>query len=94
MVAFALWRSGLLAELSLDSLKARQGALQGWTAANPWLAAGGFFVVYVLMTAVSLPGATILTLTRTNKTIQRDEGRGIPGPAEIWRSADTVRSYR
>ena len=62
LVAVALWRSGLLAELSLDGLKARQGALQAWTAANPWPAAGGFFLVYVLVTGVSLPGAAILTL--------------------------------
>ena len=62
LVAFALWRSGLLAELNLDGLRARQGALQGWTAANPWLAAGGFFALYVLVTGVSLPGAVILTL--------------------------------
>jgi pyruvate/2-oxoglutarate dehydrogenase complex dihydrolipoamide dehydrogenase (E3) component/uncharacterized membrane protein YdjX (TVP38/TMEM64 family) len=62
LVAFALWRSGLLAELNLEGLKARQDALQGWTAANPWLAAGGFFVLYVLVTGVSLPGAAILTL--------------------------------
>ncbi len=62
LVAVVLWRSGLLAELSLEGLKARQGTLQAWTAANPWLAAGGFFAVYVLVTGVSLPGAAILTL--------------------------------
>lgn len=62
LVVVVLWRSGLLAELSLEGLKARQGMLQTWTAANPWLAAGGFFAVYVLVTGVSLPGATIMTL--------------------------------
>src|SRR3970040_1406354 len=62
LVAFALWRSGLLAELNLEGLKARQGALQAWTAANPWVAAGGFFALYVVVTGVSLPGAAILTL--------------------------------
>ena len=62
LLVVVLWRSGLLAELSLEGLKARQGMLQTWTAANPWLAAGGFFVVYVLVTGVSLPGAAILTL--------------------------------
>jgi pyruvate/2-oxoglutarate dehydrogenase complex dihydrolipoamide dehydrogenase (E3) component/uncharacterized membrane protein YdjX (TVP38/TMEM64 family) len=62
LVALALWRSGLVAELSLQGLKARQGALQGWTAANPWLAVSGFLALYVLVTGVSLPGAVILTL--------------------------------
>lgn len=62
LVAVVLWRSGLLAELNLEGLKARQGALQAWTAANPWLAGGGFFALYVLVTGVSLPGAVILTL--------------------------------
>lgn len=62
LVAVVLWRSGLLAELSLEGLKQRQVALQAWTAANPWLAAGGFFAAYVAATGISLPGAAILTL--------------------------------
>ncbi|MDQ3286731.1 MAG: FAD-dependent oxidoreductase [Pseudomonadota bacterium] len=62
LVVFLLWRSGLLSELNLEGLKARHEAMQAWTAANPWLAAGGFFLLYVLVTAVSLPGAAILTL--------------------------------
>ena len=62
LVALVLWRSGLLAELNLPALKERQVALQAWTAANPWLAAGAYFTVYVAATGVSLPGAAILTL--------------------------------
>jgi pyruvate/2-oxoglutarate dehydrogenase complex dihydrolipoamide dehydrogenase (E3) component/uncharacterized membrane protein YdjX (TVP38/TMEM64 family) len=62
MGAILLWRSGLLAELSLASLKAKQGALQAWTAANPWLAVGIFSAIYIGVTGLSLPGATILTL--------------------------------
>ncbi len=62
LVAVVLWRSGLLAELNLEGLKARQDSLQAWTSANPWLAAGAFFALYVLVTGVSLPGAVILTL--------------------------------
>lgn len=62
VAAFALWRSGLLGELSLEALKARQDALQAWTAANPWYAAGAFFVLYVVVTSLSLPGAAVLTL--------------------------------
>jgi pyruvate/2-oxoglutarate dehydrogenase complex dihydrolipoamide dehydrogenase (E3) component/uncharacterized membrane protein YdjX (TVP38/TMEM64 family) len=62
LAAIILWRSGLLAELSLDSLKARQDALQAWTGDHRWLAAGAFFGVYVVATGLSLPGAVILTL--------------------------------
>jgi len=47
---------------SLDALKAQQQALNAQVAANPWLAAGIFFVVYVLVTALSLPGAALMTL--------------------------------
>ncbi|HEB94863.1 MAG TPA: pyridine nucleotide-disulfide oxidoreductase [Sedimenticola thiotaurini] len=48
--------------LTLENLKARQGELQAWQAANPWLSAGIAFLVYVLVTALSLPGATVMTL--------------------------------
>jgi pyruvate/2-oxoglutarate dehydrogenase complex dihydrolipoamide dehydrogenase (E3) component/uncharacterized membrane protein YdjX (TVP38/TMEM64 family) len=62
VVAVVLWRSGLLGELSLESLKGRQATLHAWTTANPWLAAGGFFALYVVITSLSLPGAAVLTL--------------------------------
>lgn len=61
-VAVALWRSGLLSELSLEALKSRQDTLLAWTTAHPWFAAGGFFVLYVVVTSLSLPGAAVLTL--------------------------------
>ncbi len=48
--------------LTLDQLQASRDALQAWQATHPWQAAGLFFLVYVAATAVSLPGATILTL--------------------------------
>ncbi len=57
-----LWRSGLLAELTLQGLKARQHALGAWVAGNHLLALFGFFLVYVAVAALSLPGAAILTL--------------------------------
>ncbi|MGB0135539.1 FAD-dependent oxidoreductase [Dokdonella sp.] len=62
LAALALWRSGLLAELSLEGLKARQESLSSWVSANHWIALGGFFVAYVAVTGLSLPGAAILTL--------------------------------
>lgn len=48
--------------LTLDNLKAQQSVLEDWRAANPWRSALVFFVVYVLVTALSLPGAAIMTL--------------------------------
>lgn len=61
-VIFALWQSGLLAELSLAHLKSRQLELQTWTSAHPGMAAAEFFALYVLITASSVPGAAILTV--------------------------------
>ena len=62
VLAVLAWRSGLVEQLSLDNLKARQAELDAWTAANPWLAWGGYFALYVLVTALSIPGAAVMTL--------------------------------
>ena len=48
--------------LSLAYLKSRQAELAGLYEAHPWAVAGGFLAVYVLVTALSLPGAVIMTL--------------------------------
>ncbi len=48
--------------LTLDSLKARQADLATLLANRPMVIIGGFFLVYVAATALSLPGAAILTL--------------------------------
>lgn len=47
---------------TLDFFKARQQAFESYYAANPARAIGIFFGIYVLVTALSLPGAAILTL--------------------------------
>ena len=62
VAGFLLWRSGLLAELTLQGLKARQHALGAWVASNHLLALASFLLVYVAVAALSLPGAAILTL--------------------------------
>ncbi|MDO6462325.1 FAD-dependent oxidoreductase [Granulosicoccaceae sp. 1_MG-2023] len=54
--------SGAHRYLTFDALKSRHAALQAWQQANPWLAGGGYFAVYILITALSLPGAAIMTL--------------------------------
>ena len=48
--------------LTLDGLKARQGELGLLLADRPLLLIAGFFLVYVAVTALSLPGAAIMTL--------------------------------
>ena len=48
--------------LSLQGLKQQQQALATWHGAHPWQLAGLFFLAYVLVAALSLPGAAILTL--------------------------------
>lgn len=61
-ILFAAWYFGWRQELTVANLKAEQQSLQVWVAANPWLASGTFFAAYVLGTAVSLPGAAVMTL--------------------------------
>lgn len=48
--------------LSLEYLRQSQQALADGYASHPWLARGAFFVVYVAVAALSLPGAAVLTL--------------------------------
>jgi pyruvate/2-oxoglutarate dehydrogenase complex dihydrolipoamide dehydrogenase (E3) component/uncharacterized membrane protein YdjX (TVP38/TMEM64 family) len=48
--------------LNLEALKAQQAALNAQVAAQPWQTAGLFFLAYVAVTALSLPGATLMTL--------------------------------
>jgi pyruvate/2-oxoglutarate dehydrogenase complex dihydrolipoamide dehydrogenase (E3) component/uncharacterized membrane protein YdjX (TVP38/TMEM64 family) len=48
--------------LSLDYIKQRQAGFAALYADNPLLLIGGFFVLYVAVTALSLPGAAIMTL--------------------------------
>ena len=47
---------------SLDYAKGAQGQFAALYAARPWLVIGVFFAVYVAVTALSLPGAAIMTL--------------------------------
>jgi len=48
--------------LSLEYLKSQQQQLDSWYRENPALLIGGYFLVYVLVTGLSLPGAVVLTL--------------------------------
>lgn len=48
--------------LSLTQLKQSQAQLTLWQQQSPWLVAVIFFTIYIFVTALSLPGAAILTL--------------------------------
>ena len=61
-LVFAFFATGLHRELSLDQLRARQAELAGWVQAAPLASALAYAAVYVAVTALSLPGAAILTL--------------------------------
>jgi pyruvate/2-oxoglutarate dehydrogenase complex dihydrolipoamide dehydrogenase (E3) component/uncharacterized membrane protein YdjX (TVP38/TMEM64 family) len=65
LVAAVVWayaQSDAAQLLSLEGLKTNLSDLDAWRTAQPLRAAALFFVVYVVVTAVSLPGATLLTL--------------------------------
>ncbi|MEO1886730.1 MAG: TVP38/TMEM64 family protein [Methyloprofundus sp.] len=48
--------------LTLDTLKAQQSAIENYRTTNPVLAVAVYALVYVAITGLSLPGASILTL--------------------------------
>lgn len=48
--------------LTIEKLKTQQEALKAYYDGHMGLMTGGYFIVYVLSTALSLPGAAILTL--------------------------------
>ena len=48
--------------LSLDAFKAQQAQIIAAKDANPLLYIGGFCLIYVIVTALSLPGAAIMSL--------------------------------
>ncbi|MDM7951996.1 MAG: FAD-dependent oxidoreductase [Cyanobium sp. CZS 25K] len=56
------FRLGWQRQLDLSALQASRVQLQAWRQAAPLPMAAGFVLVYVLVTGLSLPGATVLTL--------------------------------
>jgi len=47
---------------TLENIKAQQARLDALYAEKPFQVAGGFFVIYIAITALSLPGAALMTL--------------------------------
>lgn len=48
--------------LTLEQLREQQDRIQDYYAMHPWQTALGYFMVYVAVTGLSLPGAAVLTL--------------------------------
>jgi pyruvate/2-oxoglutarate dehydrogenase complex dihydrolipoamide dehydrogenase (E3) component/uncharacterized membrane protein YdjX (TVP38/TMEM64 family) len=48
--------------LSLEFFEASRSRIDDFRAAHPWQTAGAFFLIYVAVAALSLPGAAIMTL--------------------------------
>ncbi len=59
---FVAYKTGLTSYLTFSELKTRQTDLQIVYEHHSWQVLGAYFAVYVLSTALSLPGATVLTL--------------------------------
>lgn len=48
--------------LTLEGVKGSLDEFQSWRDSSPLLAVGAFFAIYILVTALSLPGAAVMTL--------------------------------
>jgi len=48
--------------ITLENFKTRQASAEAWVSGNPLVAALTFFLIYVAVTAVNIPGAAIMTL--------------------------------
>lgn len=62
-VIFAIHASGLPRELTFETLKAHRQEIAAFVAAHYVLSVLGFIGVYILVVALSLPSAALLTLT-------------------------------
>jgi dihydrolipoamide dehydrogenase len=60
-IALGIWLD-LHRFISLENFKARQADIDAWVAARPVMAIAGYFCIYVLVTALNIPGATVMTL--------------------------------
>lgn len=60
IIAFFLL--GLGDYLTLGYLKSQRAAVDGYFGTHPWQTAGIYFLIYVAVTGLSLPGAAIMTL--------------------------------
>jgi len=59
---WAFFQFDLAQYLTLEYMKGQQAAFQNFYQENTWLAIGAYLAVYIVTTALSLPGAALLTL--------------------------------
>jgi pyruvate/2-oxoglutarate dehydrogenase complex dihydrolipoamide dehydrogenase (E3) component/uncharacterized membrane protein YdjX (TVP38/TMEM64 family) len=62
VAAGAFFALGGAQYLSLDNLRRLQENVQAFHREHPWQASGAYFLAYVAVTGLSLPGATVMTL--------------------------------
>lgn len=62
LLLIAFFAAGLDRVFTREFFLANHAAIQSATASHPWLAAAAYVLLYVVVTALSLPGATVLTL--------------------------------
>src|SRR5205814_764374 len=58
----AFFASGAYRYLTFEHIKAEQAGVDAWYRAHPGATAAAFLALYVAITALSIPGATVLTL--------------------------------
>src|SRR5438105_12279912 len=58
----AFFAVGAQRYFTFEHIKAQQATLEGWYRAHPLQTAAGFFLLYVTVTSLSIPGAAVLTL--------------------------------
>lgn len=61
-LVMAFFVSGANDYLTLDVMQAEQTRFHAWMMRDPVAVVGGFFLIYVAMAALSLPGAALMTL--------------------------------
>ena len=64
LIAFvvAFFQMGLYEFLTLEQIKMEQASIEAWVEEQPAEASVAYFLLYIVVTAVSLPGATVMTL--------------------------------
>ena len=62
LTAAAFFAFGGYRYLRFETIKSQQAAIQDWYGAHPWQTLAAFFGLYVAVTGLSLPGATVMTI--------------------------------
>ena len=62
LTAAAFFAFGGYRYLRFETIKSQQAAIQDWYAAHPWQTLAAYFGLYVAVTGLSLPGATVMTI--------------------------------